>query len=108
MIIPTHKLQVSGKALQADSTINIREHRANARHRRIIADYKAAHPLCERCLGQHGMLTAMDQVHHIKPIADGGVSEPYNLMSLCEGCHVTIDELSQGEQRAIKEASAGG
>ena len=43
-------------------------------------------PLCEKCL-KEGRLTEAEQVHHIKPLAEGGDHSDGNLMSLCSSCH---------------------
>lgn len=62
---------------------------------RVVRDrYVAAHPLCERCL-QAGRLTPVEEVHHIKPVSQGGTNDDSNLMSLCRSCHTKIhrDEL---------------
>ncbi|MCD8344966.1 MAG: HNH endonuclease [Oscillospiraceae bacterium] len=51
--------------------------------------YVQAHPLCERCLKQ-GRYVKVEEVHHIKPLADGGTNDESNLMSLCRKCHAEI------------------
>ena len=35
-------------------------------------------------------LVKAEQVHHIKPLAEGGDHSENNLMSLCSSCHVKI------------------
>lgn len=57
--------------------------------REVRERYVAAHPLCERCL-QDGRLTPVEEVHHIKPVSQGGTNDPSNLMSLCQSCHTKI------------------
>lgn len=57
--------------------------------REIRKRYVAAHPLCEMCL-KEGRLTPVEEVHHIKPVLQGGGSEFSNLMSLCRSCHTKI------------------
>lgn len=57
--------------------------------KRIRDRYAAAHPLCERCL-EEGRMTAVDEVHHIIPVNQGGTHSPDNLMSLCRSCHNKI------------------
>lgn len=54
-------------------------------------------PLCEMCL-RHGRATPADQVHHIKPLAQGGTHDRSNLMSICAPCHsaITMKESRQG------------
>ncbi|WP_427898558.1 HNH endonuclease [Gardnerella pickettii] len=36
------------------------------------------------------MLVPVEQVHHIKPIAEGGTHARENLISLCKSCHSKI------------------
>jgi len=57
--------------------------------REVRERYVAAHPLCERCL-QDGRLTPVEEVHHIKPVSQGGTNDASNLMSLCQSCHTKI------------------
>jgi len=57
--------------------------------KRIRDRYIAAHPLCERCQ-QDGRLTPAQEVHHIKPLANGGTHDTSNLMALCSPCHSGI------------------
>ena len=57
--------------------------------KRIRDRYMNAHPLCERCQ-RDGRLVKAEQVHHIKPLAEGGDHSETNLMSLCSSCHAKI------------------
>ena len=57
--------------------------------KRIRDRYMNAHPLCERCQ-REGRLVKAEQVHHIKPLAEGGDHSENNLMSLCSSCHAKI------------------
>ena len=57
--------------------------------RRIRARFIAAHPLCEQCKAD-GRLTPAEEVHHIKPLSQGGTHDEQNLMSLCKRCHSRI------------------
>ena len=57
--------------------------------KRIRDRYMNAHPLCERCL-KEGRYVKAEQVHHIKPLAEGGNHNEENLMSLCTACHAKI------------------
>lgn len=54
--------------------------------KRIRDRYASEHPLCEECL-KTGKLTPVEEVHHIKPISQGGTHARDNLMSLCQSCH---------------------
>lgn len=57
--------------------------------RKVRAAYLAVHPLCERCERQ-GKITPSEEVHHIKPLPEGGTNEFSNLMALCTSCHSEI------------------
>ena len=60
------------------------------RNWRQIRDlYIDKHPLCERCLDA-GRYRPAEEVHHIRPLADGGDNSDDNLMSLCKSCHSRI------------------
>ncbi|GHV27310.1 restriction endonuclease [Clostridia bacterium] len=63
--------------------------RYNYTWRKIRAAYITAHPLCTQCL-RDGLLTPAQEVHHIKPLAQGGTHETDNLMALCTSCHSRI------------------
>ena len=64
--------------------------------RRIRNRYIAAHPLCEKCQ-QTGRVTPAQEVHHIKPLAEGGTHAEDNLMALCSSCHsgFTLAEINR-------------
>ena len=53
---------------------------------RIRNAYARRHPLCEDCLAE-GRTTPMEQVHHVKPLREGGTNDWENLRSLCAACH---------------------
>ena len=57
--------------------------------KRIRDRYVHKHPLCEQCL-KEGRYVAVEEVHHIVPLADGGSNDESNLMSLCRSCHEKI------------------
>ena len=56
------------------------------RWRKVREAYISKHPLCELC-EQQGRLVPAEEVHHIKPWAEGGGDEDDNLQSLCTSCH---------------------
>lgn len=56
---------------------------------RIRQSYVKQHPFCEVCM-EKGILVPVDQVHHKKPLAEGGSHERSNLISLCASCHARI------------------
>lgn len=57
--------------------------------RKIRKAFITAHPLCEECK-KHGRFTPVEEVHHIKPMSEGGTHDWDNLMSLCKSCHSRI------------------
>jgi 5-methylcytosine-specific restriction protein A len=56
---------------------------------RIRHRYATKHPLCEMCL-KNGRYVAVEEVHHIIPLSEGGTHDESNLMSLCRSCHEKI------------------
>lgn len=46
----------------------------------------ARYPVCEA----PGCDAIAQDVHHIKPLSEGGTNEAGNLMSLCHSCHSRI------------------
>ena len=63
--------------------------RYNYQWRKLRAFFIARNPFCEMCKRQ-GKFTAATEVHHIKPLADGGTNDFENLMPLCKSCHSKI------------------
>lgn len=57
--------------------------------RRIRARYVKSHPYCELCF-REGRMVPVEEVHHIKPLSEGGSNDPSNLMSLCKACHSSL------------------
>lgn len=57
--------------------------------KRIRDWYIQEHPLCELCQ-QEGKLTPAEEVHHKKPLAEGGTHARDNLVALCKSCHARI------------------
>ena len=51
--------------------------------------YVASHPLCELCL-KNGRYVVAEEVHHKKPLAEGGTHDWNNLIALCKACHARI------------------
>jgi len=66
--------------------------------RRIRARYIASHSICEMCR-REGQLTPATQVHHIKPLAEGGTHNEGNLMALCASCHSGITLAENNRRR---------
>lgn len=46
-------------------------------------------PYCQICR-KYGHLVRATEVHHIRPLADGGTHDRGNLISLCHRCHFKI------------------
>ena len=40
--------------------------------------------------GKKGQLVETEQVHHIKPLSEGGDHSRENLIALCSSCHARI------------------
>lgn len=57
--------------------------------------YIAAHPLCTRSSER---LPPAQEVHHIKPLSQGGTNAEDNLMSLCTSCHSKITAREGGRR----------
>lgn len=57
--------------------------------KRIRDRYITSHPLCKQCLAR-GMSVLAEEVHHMKPLSQGGTNEFANLMALCTPCHSEI------------------
>ena len=72
---------------QRDPAINERYN--NDEWRAIRETYLVSFPFCEMCK-KHGRLVRASEVHHIKPLAEGGTNISSNLISLCHRCHAKI------------------
>ena len=57
--------------------------------KRIRDKYVSQHPFCERCF-EKGIVVPVDEVHHIKPLSEGGTHDQENLIALCKSCHAKI------------------
>lgn len=57
--------------------------------KRIRDSYVSQHPLCEVCLTK-GVFVETEEVHHRKPLAEGGTHARDNLIALCKSCHSKI------------------
>ena len=56
---------------------------------KIRKRYAEEHPFCEECFKQ-GYIRAVEEVHHIVPLSEGGTHSEENLVSLCQSCHAKI------------------
>jgi hypothetical protein len=93
-------------ALRTDTAAMIRAHRDNPRHRRIIAAYRAAHPLCQRCIAE-ARTCATEEIHHIRQVSERGLTTDANLLALCLACHHSIGGVPEDQQRAWKAQGMG-
>ena len=66
--------------------------------KRIRDRYITAHPLCEQC-ERNNKITPAQEVHHIKPLSQGGTHDEQNLMALCTPCHSEITAREGGRWR---------
>ena len=57
--------------------------------KRIRDSYVEQHPVCERCQAD-GRLVPTQEVHHKKPLSEGGTHNRDNLIALCKSCHAKI------------------
>lgn len=51
--------------------------------RKFRARFLNNHPLCEQCR-LNGRYTPATEIHHIKPLSEGGTNDESNLMPLCK------------------------
>ena len=57
--------------------------------RRIRKRYAQTHPFCEQCF-KNGEIVPVEEIHHIKPLSEGGTHDTSNLISLCKHHHSMI------------------
>lgn len=57
--------------------------------KRIRDSYVKQHPFCEICY-EKGVLVETEEVHHKKPLSEGGTHDKENLIALCKSCHSKI------------------
>ena len=57
--------------------------------KRIRDKYAAEHPFCELCF-ERGIIVPTEEIHHKKPLSEGGTHDRSNLIALCKSCHSTI------------------
>ena len=61
----------------------------NYQWRKLRERFLHQNPLCEMCKSK-GRYTTATEVHHIKPLSEGGTNDFENLMALCKPCHSGI------------------
>lgn len=64
------------------------------RWQKIRRAFLSQNPLCEMCK-RNGKFTTATEVHHIKPLAEGGRNDIENLMPLCKSCHSRITRVTE-------------
>ena len=47
------------------------------------------HPFCEICY-ENGVIVNTEEVHHKKPLSEGGTHDRDNFIALCKSCHSCI------------------
>ena len=57
--------------------------------KRIRDKYAAEHPLCELCFDR-GIIVPTEEIHHKRPLSEGGTHDRSNLIALCKSCHSSI------------------
>lgn len=57
--------------------------------KRIRDKYAVEHPFCELCF-ERGIIVPTEEIHHKKPLSEGGTHDRINLIVLCKSCHSTI------------------
>lgn len=69
--------------------------------KRIRDKYVSKHPFCELCF-EKGMLIPTQEVHHKRPLSEGGTHERDNLIALCKSCHAKI-HAERGDYQGSKK-----
>ncbi|MGN0609837.1 MAG: HNH endonuclease [Oscillospiraceae bacterium] len=69
--------------------------------KRIRDKYVSEHPFCELCF-EKGMLVPTREVHHKRPLSEGGTHERDNLIALCKSCHAKI-HAERGDYQGSKK-----
>ena len=62
------------------------KHRYGRAWKRIRDKYASEHPFCELCFGR-GLAVPVEEIHHKKPLSEGGTHDRSNLIALCKSCH---------------------
>ena len=57
--------------------------------KRIRDKYASEHPFCELCL-ERGIIVETEEIHHKKPLSEGGTHDRSTLIALCKSCHSQI------------------
>lgn len=74
-----------------DNRPNANRRGYDAKWQTFSNNYRKRNPLCVECI-KHGVLRPATQVHHIKPLKQGGKKyDTDNLMAVCRACHRRLD-----------------
>lgn len=84
-----HRKQESQRYEKYDRDQAVHRRRYGRVWKRIRDSYVRQHPMCELCL-KEGRYVPTEEVHHIKPLAEGGTHDRDNLIALCKSCHARI------------------
>ena len=57
--------------------------------KRIRDRYASLFPFCEICFDK-GIIVPTQEIHHKKPLSEGGTHDMDNLIALCKSCHSQI------------------
>lgn len=57
--------------------------------KRIRDKYASEHPFCELCF-ERGLAVPVEEIHHKKPLSEGGAHDRSNPIALCKSCHSQI------------------
>ena len=57
--------------------------------KRICDKYAVEHPFCELYF-ECGIIVETEEIHHKKPLSEGGTHDRSNLIALCKSCHSQI------------------
>lgn len=60
------------------------KHRYGRAWKRIRDKYVSEHPFCEKCY-ERGVLVPVEEIHHKRPLSEGGTHDRSNLIALCNG-----------------------
>ncbi len=71
--------------------------------RKVRKIFLSANPFCEMCKRDKGILTDATEVHHIKPLSEGGNNSFDNLMPLCKSCHSRITMTAINSKKGLPE-----
>ena len=75
--------------VDADPQGSLTKKRYGRAWKRIRDKYASEHPFCELCF-ERGIIVETQEIHHKKPLSEGGTHDRENLIALCKSCHSKI------------------